>query len=261
MDPPFFFQDTCKQRELEVCFRQQCAGIEDFWWNCQITAISLELVSDRGRMPFTYLVPDVNQCAGCHAVDHDKQVLKPIGPKARHLNKDYQYPEMKENQLSHWRRAGLLTGVPADPPRHAQWDVAATGDLNERARAYRDVNCSHCHSPLGAANTSGLLLHAREADPAKLGVCKIPIATGRGSGSALFDIVPGAPDQSIFLHRMASSEPDVAMPELGRSLIHEEGLALIREWIASMPGGCISGSRQRLAVSEGENPERGRDAA
>ena len=68
----------------------------------------------------------------------------------------------------------------------------------------------------------------------QLGACKIPIATGRGSGDALFDIVPGAPDQSILLHRMLSTEADVAMPELGRSLVHAEGVALIRDWIASL---------------------------
>jgi hypothetical protein len=33
---------------------------------------------------------------------------------------------------------------------------------------------------------------------------------------------------------MASTEPGVMMPELGRSLTHEEGVALIREYIASL---------------------------
>lgn len=200
--------------------------------------LSLELVTDSGRTAFAYLVPDANQCAGCHAVDHHKQTLKPIGPKARHLNKEYQYADAKANQLTHWRTLGLLVDAPepAAAPRNAQWD--AGGDLDQRARAYLDVNCGHCHSANGPANTSGLLLTAGEVDAAKLGVCKIPIATGRGSGDALFDIVPGKPDESIFLHRMASTEPDVAMPELGRSLIHEEGVALIRQWIAAMPGSC-----------------------
>ena len=200
--------------------------------------LQLELESDSGRKSFTYLVPDANQCAGCHAVDHHEQVLKPIGPKARHLNKDYRYVDAVENQLAHWHRLGLLSDAPVSAPRNAQWDAPASGDLGARARAYLDVNCGHCHSPRGPANTSGLLLHAQESDPSKLGLCKIPIATGRGSGSALFDIVPGAPDESIFLHRMASTEPDVAMPELGRSLVHAEGVALIREWIGSLRGSC-----------------------
>ena len=28
------------------------------------------------------------------------------------------------------------------------------------------------------------------------------------------------------------------MPELGRNTVHEEGLQLIRQWIASLPGHC-----------------------
>jgi hypothetical protein len=33
---------------------------------------------------------------------------------------------------------------------------------------------------------------------------------------------------------MASTEPGVMMPELGRTLVHEEGLTLIRAWIDGM---------------------------
>jgi hypothetical protein len=33
---------------------------------------------------------------------------------------------------------------------------------------------------------------------------------------------------------MASLEPGIAMPELGRATVHEEGLALIRQWIGEM---------------------------
>jgi uncharacterized repeat protein (TIGR03806 family) len=218
-------------------------------WNAEQTeatlelagdVLSLELVSDEGRQPFAYLVPDTNQCAGCHALDHHSQKLEPIGIRARHLNKTYRYPGGNENQLAHWQKAGLLAGAPqpAQAPRNARWDDPHDADVEARARAYLDVNCGHCHRPRGAASTSGLLLHAQETDRVRLGACKIPIATGRGSGDALFDIVPGAPDQSILLHRMLSTEADVAMPEVGRSLVHAEGVALIRDWIVSLHGGC-----------------------
>jgi uncharacterized repeat protein (TIGR03806 family) len=218
-------------------------------WNAEQTeatlalagdVLSLELVSDEGGQPFAYLVPDTNQCAGCHALEHHSQTIEPIGIRARHLNKTYSYASGNENQLVHWQKAGLLAGAPepAQAPRNARWDDANDDDIEARARAYLDVNCGHCHRPRGAASTSGLLLHAQETDRVKLGACKIPIATGRGSGDALFDIVPGAPDQSILLHRMLSTEADVAMPELGRSLVHAEGVALIRDWIASLRGGC-----------------------
>jgi uncharacterized repeat protein (TIGR03806 family) len=218
-------------------------------WNAEQTeatlalagdTLSLELVGDQGRQPFAYLVPDTNQCAGCHALEHHSQKIEPIGIRARHLNKTFRYGESNENQLAHWQKAGLLSGAPdpARAPRNAQWDDGADSDLEARARAYLDVNCGHCHRPRGAAATSGLLLHAQETDRVRLGECKIPIATGRGSGDALFDIVPGKPDESILLHRMLSTEADVAMPELGRSLVHAEGVSLIREWIAALSGGC-----------------------
>jgi hypothetical protein len=60
------------------------------------------------------------------------------------------------------------------------------------------------------------------------------VAAGRGSGNLEFAIAPGRPDASITVLRMASTEPGVMMPELGRSLVHEEGLALVREYIAKM---------------------------
>jgi uncharacterized repeat protein (TIGR03806 family) len=235
-------------------------------WNAEQTeatlalagdTLSLELVGDDGRQPFAYLVPDTNQCAGCHALEHHSQKIEPIGIRARHLNKTFRYGEVAEqgcantagagcagaateNQLAHWQKVGLLIGAPepAQAPRNARWDDPADGDLEARARAYLDVNCGHCHRPRGAASTSGLLLHAQETERVHLGECKIPIATGRGSGDVLFDIVPGTPDESILLHRMLSTEADVAMPELGRSLVHAEGVSLIREWIASLGGGC-----------------------
>ena len=52
----------------------------------------------------------------------------------------------------------------------------------------------------------------------------------------MYDIVPGRPDESILAYRIASTHPGVMMPELGKRLVHDEGVALVREWIAAMPG-------------------------
>jgi uncharacterized repeat protein (TIGR03806 family) len=204
-------------------------------------SIPLDLVSGGKVESFEYSVPDANQCAGCHALNHRSQQLEPIGVKARHLNRQYRYSTASANQLQRWRDEGLLamTEDVENVPRNAQWNVASE-DLSSRARAYLDVNCSHCHSAKAAASTSALLLDAGQTDPVHLGVCKIPAAAGRGSGSGEFDIVPGAPERSILLQRMQSTEPDIAMPELGRALVHEEGVALIEAWIASLPGSCDS---------------------
>ena len=54
------------------------------------------------------------------------------------------------------------------------------------------------------------------------GVCKTPVAVGRGSGDRPYDIYPGRPEDSILRYRMEHSDPAIAMPELGRSTVHRE---------------------------------------
>jgi uncharacterized repeat protein (TIGR03806 family) len=200
----------------------------------------LELVaSDQSREQFTYVVPNENQCAGCHVTNLKTKAIAPIGLKARHLNRDYPYPSGAENELQYLQKVGYLTGLPAtaEVPRNANWRDPAQ-PLDARARAYLDVNCSHCHSPTGPANTTGLSFESVTATDRHLGVCKPPVAAGRGTGDHFFDIVPGHPDDSILPFRLNSREPGVMMPEQGRGTVHVEGLALIREWIAAMPGQC-----------------------
>ena len=110
--------------------------------------------------------------------------------------------------------------------------------LDARARAYLDINCSHCHNPSGPADTSGLNLEPDAAGPA-LGTCKAPIAAGGGSGGRPYGIVPGKPEESITVFRMETTDPGKMMPELGRAVSHEEGVALITAWIAQMQGECV----------------------
>jgi uncharacterized repeat protein (TIGR03806 family) len=179
-----------------------------------------------------YAVPNQNQCKECHQLD---KVLTPIGPKARNLNGDFAYAEGAENQIARWTRTGMLAGAPkpAAAPRAARWDDPGA-PLEARARAYLDANCAHCHGPRAIASNSGLFLGLEEKRAPQLGIGKGPVAAGRGSGNLRVGIEPGHPDASILVYRMASTEPGVMMPELGRSLTHEEGLALVRDWIAGM---------------------------
>ena len=177
-----------------------------------------------------YVVPNKNQCKNCHEESMD--IVSPIGPKARHIHRDGQLEALVDG--------GWLTGAP-DPqtwPKAPVFDDDTTGTLDERARAWLDINCAHCHNPDGAARTSGLDLRASQTDPFEYGVCKPPVAAGGGSGGRQYNIVPGEPDASILVFRLESTEPDVMMPELGRNLVHAESLALIREWITAMTGSC-----------------------
>lgn len=187
---------------------------------------------------FSYVIPNANQCAGCHATNNTTRAIKPIGPKARHLNKPSTFAA-GVNQLDHWRTLGILAGdfSAETAPRNVAWNDGSE-PLDARARSYLDINCSHCHSSVGAADTSGLKLTPDIPFGPALGICKSPVAAGSGSGGFAYDIVPGDPDHSILVFRMESNELGAMMPELGRSTSHEEGVALIREWIAAMKGGC-----------------------
>lgn len=213
-----------------------------YLWNAEQTDAELKIAgvkvdvavtgNDGAPLSFTYSVPNKNQCKGCHALNGD---VTPIGPKARNLNVDHDYPEGSENQLAHWTAAGILTGAPApaDAPSVPVFgDAVAPADA--AARAWLDVNCAHCHRREGPASNSGLYLTWGEADPVALGVRKRPVAAGRGSGDRAFDVDPGNPDNSILLYRVESTEPGVMMPEIGRTQTDPRAVALLRRWIEEM---------------------------
>lgn len=215
-------------------------------WNDEQTEAYLKRTGDVKRLilengdkteDFAYIVPNTNQCAGCHATDSTARDIQPIGPKARHLNRDYTYETGPQNQLTYWSGHDLIEGTPATAAANADW-TDITQSVSARARAYIDINCSHCHSETGPADTSGLHLTPETPVGPHLGLCKTPIAAGRGTGNRQFGIVPGNADRSIFSYRMASTDPGIMMPEVGRSLVHDEGVALITDWINTLEGDC-----------------------
>ena len=214
---PYIWNEDDTEAVLSVA-----GGIRSVTWKDQ-----------RGTQTIDYIVPNMNQCKGCHVNDGD---FLPIGPTARQLNKDLEYIDGTYNQLSKWQDLGLLRNLPDFDaiPRIADWDNPKSGSLDQRARAWLDINCAHCHNVDGPAKTSGLFLDYYQEDSKALGIYKTPVAAGRGSGKFEYDIVPGDPDHSILVYRFNSTDPGIMMPELGRTLVHHEGLNLIREWILSL---------------------------
>ncbi|MBK8507007.1 MAG: hypothetical protein IPL46_35440 [Saprospiraceae bacterium] len=212
-------------------------------WNDEQTEAFLEIAGDfkeitahdqQGNLfNIDYAIPNKNQCKSCH---ERGRRLMPVGPVPKNLNRDFLYPEGLKNQLVKWTEINYLIGYHSESvvAKLTDWsDPSAT--LHDRALAYLEVNCGTCHQEGGSANVSGLRLNTEEKNPFNLGVNKPPVSAGNGSGGFLFDIVPGNPDESIVVYRMESLEPGAMMPELGRKLVHKEGVQLIRDWITAMP--------------------------
>jgi uncharacterized repeat protein (TIGR03806 family) len=186
--------------------------------------------SDGNKLSINYSIPNQNQCKSCHM--HNGQV-KPIGPSARQLNRIAE--DGWGNQLTDMVALGKLINLPEINTIQKLADYNdVTASMDTRARGWLEVNCAHCHRPEGPAKTSGLHLLASVKNKMELGVGKAPVAAGKGSGGLLYDIVPGKPEQSILQFRISSTDPGIMMPELGRSIAHQEGIELIRQWIAEM---------------------------
>ncbi len=198
-------------------------------WNAEQTDATLALAGARfnlvtpARDTISYAIPNKNQCKSCHGKDG---AVIPIGPKARNLSAEW---------LGQMVSAGALDRVPNGAGRLPVWAArTATDPAAPLARAYLDVNCAHCHQPGGGASNSGLDLRWEQEGAHALGILKRPVAAGRGAGGHDFSILPGAPEKSILLYRMDSAEPGIAMPELGKSSVDREGVAVVRRWILEM---------------------------
>lgn len=187
------------------------------------TRIPVQFAHNGSSASISYSVPNKNQCKQCHST---AEQIMPIGPVWQ--NMEFSRKGDREQLL---KRLPQLAGLSALP----KWDDPKSGTIDERARSYLKVNCGHCHAPKGSASNSGLFLDGSAKDAVAYGIGKRPVAAGRASGDLDFIIHAGRPDRSILISRMKSVDPGIAMPELGRAMVHDEGVKLLENWIATMP--------------------------
>ena len=257
------------ERLLETRIEMRC---DDGWfgasylWNADQTDAELALggaamevgwIHDDGKPRTTrYEVPNANQCLSCHAQDRHYQ---PLGPTARNLNRPLPTVEagidrdlvaalegddrtaVERSQLAYLAQVGMLRGLPggaagaADVETVPCFDNPDFGTVTRRARAWLAMNCGHCHNAIGTARTTGLDLSWEQESPAQLGVWKSPVAAGHGAGGRKYDIVPGKPDESVLIYRIESHDPSIMMPNIGRSLVQDDAVAVVRAWIKGLP--------------------------
>ncbi len=190
-----------------------------------------------------YRIPSEEQCIVCHktkAVVNGAEVTLhiPIGIEPQNLNFNYNYGATTKNQLTAWIEAGYLDGgfaMPAAGNSAVNYsDVSKSLDL--RARSYVDINCAHCHSADKHCDYRPLRFAFDETheNPANMGVC-VETADMAGFAPALATIVtPGNIGRSMLYHRLNTTNEGYRMPLHGRTVIHEEGIVLIEEWINSL---------------------------
>ncbi len=196
--------------------------------------VNVVAVDDGGKTSVReYVVPNTNQCSNCHARGHSLHLLGVTTPQ---LDIDVSRGGKTVNQLRWLQQRGVVGGASIDPKAYAHLEDPFGGaSLELRARSWLHANCAHCHRSGGGAESTALTLLFGENDATHIGICKPPVAAGSGTGGKKFDIVPGKPDDSIMPFRIASTAPQIKMPELPNRVPDAKGLALIRAWISAMP--------------------------
>ena len=191
-------------------------------------------IQERGEAKILeYQFPEYDDCVTCHG----PAINDVLGPKTSQINRDRNYDGLVANQLVAMAEIDLLerdADDEIDPnaePRMAN-PQKGEGTLDERARAYLDANCSHCHRPNGYASSGDHGLDFRYELPLEdTGMCDAMKYFPEWAG--LPRIAPGNPEGSGILQRFLV-ENELRMPSTGASTIDPFGAELLRDWIAQM---------------------------
>ena len=249
----FYYDNVLPNNTTRIIETRLMVKLADGWdfaeyvWNDDQTEALLEATGDglftevewieNGQQRFVnYRIPAKTQCIICH---NNNKISVPLGIKPQSLNGNYTYTSGVKNQLQHLVDLGYLEdNVPANIVTVADWEDV-TASLEDRARAYLDINCGNCHKDGGQGSYRPIRLAFEDSslNRENLGICvqadtQIPGFTGDKL------IEPGAAENSIISYRMQITDSQYTMPQFGRSLTHDEGVALINEWINSLSDIC-----------------------
>jgi len=212
-------------------------------WNAEGTDAELVLegqtepiavaLADGQQRQLQYFYPGPADCTVCH----NPGAGSVLGVRTAQLNHEYLYPELgrSTNLLYTWAVAGLV-----DAPL-AEADVASlpalspladeTTSLEARVRSYWASNCSMCH---GSVADIAAAWDARLEVPLDAqGVVNVPSQSASVPGALL--VAPADPDGSVLYQRSATSVRGFGMPPIGRSVPDPAYVALLEEWIRSLP--------------------------
>jgi uncharacterized repeat protein (TIGR03806 family) len=175
--------------------------------------------------------PSGADCLQCHSLAAGRA----LGPRTAQLNRDFTYPAsgVTANQIDTYAAIGLFSNPPATASENLAALVnplARAGTLEQRAKAYLDANCSHCHQPGGPGRGSADLRYATAFG--NMQVCNATPSDDLGVAGAKL-LVPGNPALSLIALRMQDTGVN-RMPPLATAQVDVAGVALIEQWIASL---------------------------
>jgi uncharacterized repeat protein (TIGR03806 family) len=186
----------------------------------------------------TWYFPSRHDCLVCH----NRRAGGVLGVKTRQLNRRMTYPSgIADNELRTWNHIGLFEAGSFKEENLAELPKLASIDdsnrsLEDRARSYLDANCAQCHRPGGTV----AYFDARYDTPLdKQGLIDGEVLIDQGIDKPRV-IAPRDIWRSIAFMRM-NTVGDIQMPPLARETIDEKGVALVREWITSLPGRPVLG--------------------
>lgn len=187
--------------------------------------------AEGGKRTQTWHFPSRAECTLCHTMPA-KYVL---GLNTLQMNRDHDYGGVVANQLDTLEHLGIFTAPLPDKPQDLPKLVdyrEKKHSLDDRARSYLHSNCSHCHMKWGGGNAEFQLLATLELDQTGT------ILTRAGQGT--FEIpearilVPGKPEQSLIYRRMQRLGLG-RMPHVASSVVDEDAVKLIGDWIKQLP--------------------------
>lgn len=246
----FYYDNVLPDGHTQILETRLQIKKEDGWvfanyiWNEEQTQAEFDLDGSFVPLDFiendvvksvNYRVPSSAQCLTCHKSDND--VPQPIGVKPQNLNRTLTYEDGTMNQLEKWVEMGYLApNYPNSIDTVVNWEDG-TQSLDLRVRSYLDINCAHCHSDNRHCDYRPMRFAFHESsDFTNLGVC---VTADDIFDPAITKIVnPRNPQRSIMYVRIGSVAPELRMPLLGRTIRHEEGIALIETWINSLNENC-----------------------
>ncbi len=182
--------------------------------------------------PQVWHYPSRAECLQCH----NEKARGVLGLKTRQMNREITYPSgVRDNQLRTWNHLGLFTPQLHDTDIAALPTLAASDDttrsLEDRARSYLDANCSQCHRPgVTAANFDARY----DTPPASQAIVDGPVLIDERIDRSRV-VAPNDIWRSIAYMRVNTND-EIRMPPIARETIDVKGVALLKQWITSLPG-------------------------